>query len=415
MKFRRIYIKNFQSIKELELILDENGCYHIKGKNNIGKSAFLKALKMIVCNVSRNLDKYIRDGEESFYIEVSDFDYNTVILSRGKEDYYKWTIGNESGRVDGTQGKVPLEVKNFFNFYEEMDKSKEIVNIRPARSKLLFADTSSSENYYLLQKALRIEEYLKAIKHGEKVKKEKKRFIQDVLDREEETHNDIVGLKNYNVVLDDLGIYINTSKTYENQLDELLEVLDLFNRIDTREKFLGNAVINFDSEKVRKDTQLLSLLVEAYDLMKIVNIKESSIESKKEVVENLETILNLSNELKEKTETVDLIKNKNLIEVKIENLESSISKKSTLLNEIGNLKLSHNLNLLESGFEIISSGKHVREKINNVNLKKADYLKSEEERKQFMIDNKFCPVVLSMVDKKCPFSGKNLEELLSNK
>ena len=185
--------------------------------------------------------------------------------------------------------------------------------------------------------------------------------------------------------------------------------------IESREKFLDNAVIDFDSEKVRKDTELLSILCDAYELMKIVNEKESSIETKKVIVENLENIINLSTELKEKVESVNLIESKNLIENKVVNLGLSISKKSNLISEIDNLNLSHSIDLLQSGFEIISSGKKVREKVSIVNSKKAEYLKSEEERKQFMIDNKFCPVVLSMVDKKCPFSGKNLEELLSEK
>ena len=131
------------------------------------------------------------------------------------------------------------------------------------------------------------------------------------------------------------------------------------------------------SEKVRKDTELLGLLYEAYELMKIVNEKEASIESKKVVVENLEVILNFSSELKEKIENVDLIESKNLIENKVNKLESSISKKSSLISEIDSLNLSHKLNLLQSGFETVNSGKLVREKVTVVNTKKAEYLKGD--------------------------------------
>lgn len=414
MQFKRIFIQNFQSIKELELVLDENRCYHIKGPNNIGKSAFLKALEAVARNVSsRNVDKLIRDGADSFYIEVSDFNNNVVRLSRGREDYYSWDIDGASGRIDGTAGKVPEEVKAFFNFYEDMEKSKEIVNIRPPRSRLLFIDTTNAENYYLLQKALKIEEYLAAIKLGDSQKREKKKEVQVIIDRIEETNQEIKNLKDYSVILKDLSVYEEAGKQMYEKLEEAESILNLNKEIERKEESIRKNQIVFDREGTKELVEKIKLIDSIIQLEKGIREKESRILEKEKVINEFNEVSKIYKNVLELIETKKLLEDKERLESKVTLVETSISEKKSVIDKFKYVNLKDKLNTLIDANTIVLSGKQLRERLLAHKEKEEAHLLAEKERKDFMVENKFCPVVLSMFDKKCPFSGKTLEELLS--
>lgn len=413
MQFKRIYIKNFQSIKEIELLLEENRCYHVKGDNNIGKSAFLKAIEAVVRNVSsRNVDKHIRDGADSFYIEISDFNNNVIRLSRGKEDYYSWDIDGVSGRVDGTAGKVPDEVRAFFNFYEDMEKSKEIVNIRPPRSRLLFIDTTNAENYYLLQKALKIEEYLAAIKLGDGKKRENKKEVQVIIDRIEETNEEIGKLKDYGVILKELELYEFASEDVYNSIVDLKEVDNLMKEIDRKEDFIDKNSITFNKEETKDLVDKIKLLSGIISLQKEIDKKESSVKEKMQLIQLNEDVKVVYNQLIDCKENVKLVKEKEIVEFKVSKTENSIENKENILRSLDGGDLSTLISNIKDGNSILQKGTEVRERMTRQKELNLNYETAEENRKQFMIENKFCPVVLSMRDRKCPFSGKTLEELL---
>jgi len=61
-----ITIKNFQSIKKLDFTID--GFTVITGKNNIGKSAIIRAIKSALTNQSGN--EFIRKGEKSTEVKI---------------------------------------------------------------------------------------------------------------------------------------------------------------------------------------------------------------------------------------------------------------------------------------------------------------------------------------------------------
>lgn len=415
-QFRRIYIKNFQSIKELELELEPNRCYHLKGKNNIGKSSILKALRAIVKNISsRDVKHYIRDGEESFYIEVEDFNHNIVRLSRGKEDYYSWIIDGKEGRVDGTAGKVPEEVKRYFNFYEDEEKTGEIVNIRPPRAKLLFVDTTFGENYYLLQKALRIEEFLAALKLGDSRRKEVKKEISLIDSRIEDEKEALRGLKDYGVLLKEIEVYENVADMYMAQIEQIEEVIDLAKRIEKKEQEIKEKTFHYDEEYVKELVKKVTELNEIVELWKKIERKERSIKRKEEVIQFFDEYRGLYESVKRGVEHKKLLEDVGNLQQKINRLEKSIKGKEKCVENWDKDKLEVMVENIKRGLEIVTEGKRLRERIYSLSKKEEQYKKLEEERKEFMVKNKFCPVVLSMSDRKCPFSGKPLEELLSGR
>lgn len=190
-KLKKLHVKNVQSIKDLVVTFDENGVFQFKGANNVGKSALLKALTVVMRNVSNNQYKdFLRDEEKTFEVTFEDFSGNKVHLSRGAVDFYEWEINGKKGRMDKTQGKVPLEVRDFFNLYEENEKTKTCLNIRLPRETLLFVDTTPGDNAMMFQKALGTEEYMLAIKQvdsrAREINKEVK-LVEGYLEQEQET------------------------------------------------------------------------------------------------------------------------------------------------------------------------------------------------------------------------------------
>lgn len=185
----KYHIRNFQSIKDLEIELDGDGLYWIRGKNNIGKSNLLRAMSTVFTNVSNNSYKpFIRDNCTTFKIKVW-FEDDWVELARGATDYYEWLIDGVHGRVDKTAGKVPDELVEYFNLYYEAEKTKRYLNITSSDDPLLFVSTTGGDNDRLLQIALGTEVVMGASKRAEQLKRQataEQKTIRTLLSEQEE-------------------------------------------------------------------------------------------------------------------------------------------------------------------------------------------------------------------------------------
>lgn len=188
-KITKYHIRNFQSIKDLEIELDGDGLYWIRGKNNIGKSNLLRAMSTVFTNVSNNSYKpFIRDNCTTFKIKVW-FEDDWVELVRGATDYYEWVIDGQHGRVDKTAGKVPDELVDYFNLYYEAEKTKRYLNITSSDDPLLFVSTTGGDNDRLLQIALGTEVVMGASKRAEQLKRQataEQKTIRTLLSEQEE-------------------------------------------------------------------------------------------------------------------------------------------------------------------------------------------------------------------------------------
>ena len=188
-KITKYHIRNFQSIKDLEIELDGDGLYWIRGKNNIGKSNLLRAMSTVFTNVSNNSYKpFIRDNCTTFKIKVW-FEDDWVELVRGATDYYEWVIDGQHGRVDKTAGKVPDELVEYFNLYYEAEKTKRYLNITSSDDPLLFVSTTGGDNDRLLQIALGTEVVMGASKRAEQLKRQataEQKTIRTLLSEQEE-------------------------------------------------------------------------------------------------------------------------------------------------------------------------------------------------------------------------------------
>lgn len=215
-KITKYRINNFQSIKALEIDIEGDGLYWIRGKNNIGKSNLLRAMSTVFTNVSNNSYKpYIRDNCSTFKIKVW-FEDDWVELARGATDYYEWVIDGVHGRVDKTSGKVPEELEEYFNLYYEAEKTKRYLNITSSDDPLLFVSTTGGDNDRLLQIALGTEVVMGASKKAEQLKRQataEQKTIRTLLQEQEEQ-------------LEGMQARHDTLSDQIEQLDRLETVLD---------------------------------------------------------------------------------------------------------------------------------------------------------------------------------------------
>lgn len=398
LKFKKLYIRNFLSIKELEIEFEEDGCYHIKGDNNIGKSNFLKAMKTLVENVpSRKLSKYLRDNEDTFYLESVDFEGNVVRLSRGAEDYYSWDINGVSGRVDKTAGKVPDTVVKYFNFYVNEDpsgkkKKLETVNIRHPRARLLFVDTTDGENYLLLQKAMGTGEYLGALKVGNSRKSEMKKEITALSDRLEEESVVLSGIKDYGGFLDDVSIYEKTADEYAEQVDLATACVELARDIEERELRLSDATYGYDAKYVGEMASELRELDALLSLWRSVKESESRLAEREIVIESFKEARVMALELSE------VLKTREELEM-VSRMSQDVEKRSSRLDEVAGVLSSYDVAAMKElatnvrlGSIAVIEGKTLRDAMGKASAAKGTYEVAVKERDAYLAEIGMCPV-----------------------
>lgn len=296
MKFKSITIKNFQSIKDLTIDFKEKGIFRFTGFNNTGKSAFLKAMTTLMRNVSNNTYKrFLRDEEDTFEISMVDFKGNKVKLSRGAVDFYEWTIDGKEDRVDKTQGRVPIEIQNYFNLYVEEEKTKECLNIRLPREVLLFVDTSAGDNAMMLQKALGTEEYMLAIKkvdkRGREINKEAKiveKYLEKEVDKLDTVKKDLIS-REYK-----LGEIERYEKTLRNDYEELQEISELveitteYTKKSKEIKKKKDILKALEVDEVAEKLEELQLITNLVVKMEEADESEKKLEKRKKILEDID-------------------------------------------------------------------------------------------------------------------------------
>jgi len=296
MKIKTVEIKNFQSLRDIKVDFEEKGVYRFKGLNNTGKSAFLKAITALMRNVSNNNYKdFLRDGEDTFQVRMTDFEGNWVTLSRGAVDFYEWEIGGHRERVDKTKGKVPQMLQRYFNLYEENEKTKECLNIRLPREVLLFIDTTAGDNAMMLQKALGTEEYMLGIKRvdrqGREINKEVT-ILEKYLDKETEKLDESkseLTLKRQK--LDEIERYESTLKeeyeTYKNISMLVQDTQDLgMQQRELREK--KDILADLEFESVQSDLDVLQKVTGLVGKYEERKEKEQALKEKREQLNKIE-------------------------------------------------------------------------------------------------------------------------------
>jgi exonuclease SbcC len=115
---KKIRLKNFQSHKDTELVLDEK-ITAITGTSDAGKSSILRAIKFLATNRPRGT-AFISHNKTKTEVQL-EFDGTTISRKRGKS-INNYELGNQSFNV--VKSDVPDEVTQFLNFAETTIQSQ---------------------------------------------------------------------------------------------------------------------------------------------------------------------------------------------------------------------------------------------------------------------------------------------------
>lgn len=252
----RIEIENFQSIDFLSIPLSNTGVHWINGKPNVGKSAILKATQALFTNVSNNRYKeMIRDGEDAFRVKGYFGEDDWVELIRGEDDRYSWAVEGRAGTLTKTQGRVPYELRQYYDLYWTGDKIKRYLNFTMVGDQLFFVETSSGDNTLILEKALGTDRLTRVGKYAESEKR-------------------------------DIRSELRTIRTFHEEADVKLERLikevedgtDVLSGLDRLAKTLDTEVHTY--EKVEKLVEKISSLANIAQVVKSVEDNLSKVDSR---------------------------------------------------------------------------------------------------------------------------------------
>lgn len=166
----RIELNNFMSFNHATADFDENNIINLKGYNSSGKSAFIKALRVLFLNYKSNRQvRWIKTGENEF--TVTAYFTDGISITKGKlkngKSWYEMYKGDTQVFTTIDNGQltkivdVPDIIKKYLGFFYN-DNSKLTPHFLKSREPLLLVDTTGKENYDFLNEALQGEELIHA-------------------------------------------------------------------------------------------------------------------------------------------------------------------------------------------------------------------------------------------------------------
>lgn len=409
VKLRKLRIKNFQTIEEITIVFEKSGAYHLIGDNNIGKSAILKAIATLFKNASRNIYKeYIRDDMEFFEVEGHMWDGSWLFLSRGLVDFYEYKlVTGQHGRLDKTDGKMPEEVVTYLNLYEDNEKTKQNLNLRLVDDLKLFVQTSEGDNYYLLQRALRTEEFLSALKLASKEKRElsgelkvTEQFYTNEKNKFNKIKEEYLNSTNDLERMQDLMKIINAEYESYLRIEDIIstykEIGILTNELKEEEQFI---ISDKELKLMRKE---LNLLQKVEDLIVVFNELKTLADDYKSVKQQL-TDINLDS-LKQELKMLKKIEQLINLQEELDDLEGKLSSENIIIEEFNNT-IKPEMTQYLAIVKVVKANKELSEMVKEYKQVDEEYKNADKDLGDFMRENKFCPIVAKTIDKQCPFKN----------
>lgn len=222
-------IANFMSVKYAKLVFDESGIIIVKGYNDSGKSAILRALVVCMMDLfSRKQSKLIRHGEDGFRVEV-EFDDGVIIIRdkyiNGQSLYEMYKDGKllytskEGSKLTKISG-VPKPIEEYLGLC--MIPSG-CLNYQSCTDLLLLVDTVGSFNYETLHEVLKIEQISKANKL---INSDINELNSEIAEIEAELNASEIMLNEMYEISDDLLLAMSERETVANDLEVKMDKVE---------------------------------------------------------------------------------------------------------------------------------------------------------------------------------------------
>lgn len=163
------HIENFMSIEKADFFFDEKNFINLKGYNDSGKSAVLRALEVLFFNSYKTKQtSFIQDGKSEFKIVASFTDGVSIVRYKfaNGQSLYEMYRGEDllcttrQGKALGKVEDVPEPIQQYLNFTKTGDG---YLNSRSKEEPRLLVDTTGSENFKAISNILQAENLFKAL------------------------------------------------------------------------------------------------------------------------------------------------------------------------------------------------------------------------------------------------------------
>ena len=232
---KKMYIKNFKNLGEVEVDFTESPIVALKGNNDAGKSSVIDAFAVLAYNAYETNQKgFIRLGTAGFGVKLELEDGTEITrIKRDTVNFYE--VKHPDGRVWNTdripRGEgVPSEVEEVMGCIKESE-TKEFLHIRTYKDQMLFITTPNSVNYKVMYDALKVENISKAIKKGSQEANEIKAWLNNASVQRETLISAINGIKTYDIEpLVNVRERIKASMAHMEKMQKAISLYDKINK-----------------------------------------------------------------------------------------------------------------------------------------------------------------------------------------
>lgn len=290
---KRLTIKNFQVHKKLELEFTA-GLNVLTGETGRGKSAVIRALRLLLENQPRGGDKKYHRAKSKMPLEIQLEDNSGNVISRKKK---KYTLNKSTFKAFGSE--VPEPIRNIFplkeiNWHRQLDPHFLILSSAGNAAKILGASTGLEEQEFIVKE---IKDRLSTCKSE----------IKRLTLAGEEAREKVKKLR---PVVKHLMV-ARSIKTKEDILDQLKEDMEELQNIIDQLQDCDKKINKYNiSDLLHKTSEILRLMVileeKAAELKDLIDIVEKlqedgaiSEEKLNKFIKNIKTILNKMDELQE--------------------------------------------------------------------------------------------------------------------
>ena len=269
-----IEVFNFMSYKHARVSFDDTNILNIKGYNDSGKSALLRATMICLADAFKRVqNKYIRYGCEYFRVVVSFEDGVSIVRDKylnGQSLYemykdgkliYTSKQGNRLTRIEG----VPEVIRNYLGLCVTENGC---LNYQSCKDRLLLIETTGSENYQELHSILKSEELSRAI---QLINSDRNELNSSIVEMETELNSSKAVLESRSDVSEES---IERLEYEDRVLDEVIErskrIEKLYNTVQKLEKIQEIPKVDKVDEKKLSSLYKISELMGKLENSKVI-------------------------------------------------------------------------------------------------------------------------------------------------
>lgn len=338
-RITEVEIFNFMSFSHARIVFDETNILNLKGYNDSGKSAILRAVEVCLADMYKRAQvKYIRYGCEYFRVVVTFEDGISILRDKylnGQSLYemykdgkviYTTKQGSKLTRIEG----VPATIEKYLGLCVTENGC---LNFQSCSDRLLLVETTGSENYQEFNAVLKSSEISRATAL---INSDRNAMNSRMIEMENEYNSSEAVLKSRSDVDEDVIALVQERDIYSEELlgkeSDMKNINELITTLSSIQQI--PEVPTLDVGKM-KDLEDIIILMDKYSSLEVLP-KVEQVDSKK--LSDISGIYNLLEEYG-KLERLPVVEAVNIEEIKdIQGIMELLEKAEALPDPIPEVK-----------------------------------------------------------------------------